>query len=246
MRVLFPAAAAFAASVLATDANAKAVADLPPQSEAVTNYADHQSATELEAEIERQREINNTAASVLCDQLTILSGTNTPMRAEWPVDGGTTAYPHVFNFANSAITFPPYNPASGKAPDVIIHWPDLVELDALGEEHIVEGKDQHIVLQEQSLTDVPYFTTGFVADALTEDITHNLQCFAEAFEQEGVLTRSVSCTDHIGQMSIVEFSPGQVTLSHFFDIMTSPITPMRLGCTWGVDLRRPEAAPEAP
>ncbi len=240
MKVLFPAAAAFAASVLSSDVSARAVADIPP----TPRFAVNDEAAETDAQLEKRREENNAAAAVLCDKMTFLAGVRTTLEAGASQDGTVTLYPRAFHFTDAAVTFPPYAPASGKAPDVIIHWPDLVEADELGDDIIIEGKDQHIVLQDQSLTDVPYFTKGFIGDGITEDVANKLQCYAEAREEDGGLLRSVSCTDHLGQMSIVEISPGRGQLSHFFDIMITPAMPMRMGCLWHIDLPQPK--PNAP
>ncbi len=240
MRVFFPAvAAAFAASVMSTDVSAKAVPDLPSAEELAAEIR-------IEVEMAKRRDINNTATAKLCEQMTILSGVESVLVADWPVNGGASLYPKAFNFAESTVTFPPYDPASEKPPEVIIQWPDLVELDEYGEEVVMEGKEQTIVLEDQSLTDVPYFTKGFTGDAITEDISNKLECFADAIKENGVMTRSVTCTDYLGQMSILTFGGEQATLSHFFDIMTSPATPLRLGCVWPVDLRRIETAPNGP
>lgn len=243
MKVLFPAAAAFAASVLSTDVSARAVADIPP----TPHFAANDEAQVTDAQLEKRREENNQAASVICEKITVIAGVRTTLEAASSQDGTVTLYPKAFHFADATVTFPPYDPASGKAPDVIIHWPDLVEADELGDDIIIEGKDQHIVLQDQSLTEVPYFTKGFTGDGVTEDIANKLQCYAETVkDDDGGLVRSVSCTDHLGQMSVVEISPGRGQLTHFFDIMMTPTMPMRMGCLWPLDLPQPEPKPEGP
>lgn len=233
------AAAAFAASVIVTDVSAKAVADLPSPEDIAEEMR-------VEAEIAERRAINNAAATNMCDQLNILSGVESVMAADLPVNGGTTLYPKAFHFAEGAVTFPPYDPATQNSPEVIIRWPDIVELDEFGEEIMMEGKEQIIVLEDQSLTETRFFAKGFEAEAITEDISNKLQCFANAVEENGVMNRSVSCADHLGQMSVVEFSGQQASLSYSFDIMTTPTTPLRLGCMWGVDLKNIETAPNGP
>lgn len=243
MRVSIPATAALAAFIHTAEADAKAVAELPTS--AAQALIDE--SAKIEAELQRQRDINNAAQTSLCESITILDNSESALEAVAHDSGAVTLLPGAFHFDNSIVTFPPHDPESNKAPEIIIQWPDLVEIVEPGIVFVTEGKNQHIVLEDQSLfEDQPYYTKGFVAEAITADVSTPMQCFADAAKEDGAWTIGVSCSDHMGQMSTLTLTPTQAQLGFFFDIATSPIEPLRLGCMWEADLPGIEMAPNGP